>query len=126
MITSLARREDRKGAPDVVCKLDLSTGTVRQLCRLADLDPALAGLNLHTGYNAWDTEGGFYISSFSSNSDRNVIVTRIDPVRLKSALGLIPRLLTEVSVERLPDPVTPHFVITRSGNTAGDQNVLYN
>jgi hypothetical protein len=124
VITSLARRGDGKGAPDVVQEFDLSTGTVRQLCRLADLDPALAGLNLHTGYDAWDTEGGFYISSFSSNSDRNVIVTRIDPVRLKSALGLIPPL-TEVSVERLPDPVTPHFVIARTGSTEGDQEVLY-
>jgi hypothetical protein len=124
VITSLARRGDGKGAPDVVQEFDLSTGTVRQLCRLADLDPALAGLNLHTGYNAWDTEGGFYISSFSSSSDRNVIVTRIDPVRLKSALGLI-SALTEVSVGRLPDSVMPHFVIARTDSTAGDQDVLY-
>jgi hypothetical protein len=55
---------------------------------LADLDPAFAGLNSHAGYDAWDSAGRFYFTSFSSDPMQPVMLmlNRIDPVRLKLAL----------------------------------------
>lgn len=68
---------------------DLSSGTTQWLCALADLDPALQHLHVHTGYNAWDKEGRFYFASFgfSERSLKGVVVTRVDPGQLKAALA---------------------------------------
>ncbi|MER2263761.1 hypothetical protein [Methylobacterium oxalidis] len=68
---------------------DLSSGTTQRLCALADLDPALEHLHVHTGYNAWDKNDRFYFASFgfSERSLEGVVVTRVDPGRLKSALA---------------------------------------
>jgi hypothetical protein len=107
-----------------VYEFDLNTGTTRRLCSLADLDPKLATFTDHTGYNAWDTEGRFYFASFTPWSTENVMVTRLDPVRLKATLGLLPSL-TEVTVDRAPEADIPHVVITRTGSTVTSQEVLY-
>jgi hypothetical protein len=66
-------------------EFDLRTGSTQKLCTLAELDPALKHLHVHTGYDAWDNKGWFYFAS--SNGHQPVIVTRVDPVRLKAALG---------------------------------------
>ncbi|SUS07574.1 hypothetical protein DF3PB_4640001 [uncultured Defluviicoccus sp.] len=76
-------------------EFDLTTRTSRKLCRVDELDPHLAGFDTHTGYGSWDDRGRFYFVSFPSPSSpkfrqENAIVTAIDPVRLKQALGLIP------------------------------------
>jgi hypothetical protein len=66
-------------------EFDLRTGSTQKLCTLAELDPALKHLHVHTGYDAWDNKGRFYFAS--SNGHQPVILTGIDPVRLKAALG---------------------------------------
>lgn len=76
-------------------EFDLTTRTSRKLCRVDELDPHLAGFDTHTGYGSWDDRGRFYFVSFPSPSSpkfrqENAIVTAVDPVRLKQALGLIP------------------------------------
>ena len=65
--------------PSVLFAFDLATGVTRPLCRIGDLDPALAGYEIHTGANAWDRKGRFY---FASSGPRGVIVTRLDPAAL--------------------------------------------
>ena len=71
-------------------EIDLTDGSTKQLSVLADLDTAFDGLGLHTGYDAWDAAGRFYFTSFSTDPTQNVLLTRIDPIRLKAALGVRP------------------------------------
>jgi hypothetical protein len=68
-------------------EFDLTTGTTRRLCALSELDPALRDLHIHTGYDAWDPEGRFYFASFNGQPNQPVVVTRVDPARLKAALS---------------------------------------
>jgi hypothetical protein len=116
--------------PNLVYEFDLAAKTTRKLCSLADLDRKVGQFNGHTGYNAWDGDGRFYFSSFSHGSetaqagDQNVVVTGIDPVRLKVALGLLPSL-TEVTVDNSPQATEPSFTFTRKGSMATAQEVLY-
>lgn len=70
---------------------DLKTGKTEYLCSFAQLDPSLQKLSIHTGYDAWDREGRFYFASFSRLSDQNVVLTRVDPVRLERALRKLPK-----------------------------------
>ncbi|GCL35149.1 hypothetical protein SR1949_02410 [Sphaerospermopsis reniformis] len=119
--------------PNLLYEFDLTTKTTRKLASLSDLDPKLALSNRHTGYNAWDSDGRFYFTSFASYhgidkisiaNRQNAIVTRIDPVRLKVALGLLPSL-TEVTVEKSPQTDKPGFIFTRKGNTKTAQEIIY-
>jgi sugar lactone lactonase YvrE len=68
-------------------EFDLGNGTTERLCTLAELSPALRHTHIHTGYDAWDNVGRFYFTSFGGRPDRSVTVTRVDPQRLKAALG---------------------------------------
>jgi hypothetical protein len=68
-------------------QFDFGTGQTRRLCAMAELDPALAHLHVHTGFNAWDADGRFYFASFDGSREHGVIVTRIDPARLEAALA---------------------------------------
>jgi outer membrane protein assembly factor BamB len=72
-------------------EFDLKTGITYWVCALADLDPALRNLDIHTGYDAWDSSGRFYFTSFNGNPDQRVIVTRVDPARLTVAIGHVGR-----------------------------------
>jgi hypothetical protein len=79
--------------PSALYEYDLATKPSRRLCAIQDIDPAFAGYDQHTGYDAWDSQGRFYFASFPSIRSPlfgqvNVRVTAIDPVRLKAALGL--------------------------------------
>lgn len=79
------------GSVPALYEYDLEKQTSTRLCALRDIDPAFAGYDRHTGYNAWDDRGRFYFASFASASSPlfgrvNVRVTAIDPVRLKAAL----------------------------------------
>ncbi len=73
--------------PSSLYELDLTTGVSTRLCSLADLDPRLGQLNVHTGYDAWDDHGRFAFASFAGNGSTGVLLTRIDPERLKSGLS---------------------------------------
>jgi outer membrane protein assembly factor BamB len=111
--------------PASLYEFDLATGETRRLCGLDALDPALAALNLHTGYDAWDGAGRFYFASFAMDGRQNAVLTRLDPVRLKAALGLLPSM-TEIALEPAPDAaMAPAFVVSRTGAAAGAQEVLY-
>jgi len=68
-------------------EFDLKTGKTQKLCTVADLDPSLLDLHVHTGYDAWDPEGRFYFASFNGHPDQPVVLTRVDPARLKAALN---------------------------------------
>jgi hypothetical protein len=68
-------------------EFDLRSGKSQRLCSLTGLDPALRDLNIHTGYDAWDFEGRFYFASFNGQPDQPVVLTRVDPARLKAALN---------------------------------------
>jgi hypothetical protein len=76
-----------QGRASALYEFDLAAGRTRRLCALAELGADLAGLDLHTGYDAWDGEGRFYFTSFSSAPGRGVLVTRVDPLRVEAALG---------------------------------------
>ena len=52
-------------------EFDLKTGKTLRLCAMADLDPALQDLRVHTGYDAWDADGRFYFASFSGHPSIN-------------------------------------------------------
>jgi hypothetical protein len=73
-------------------ELDLETGATRRLCYLSALDDRLGGREYinRAGHDSWDSRGRFYIASFGGEIDNptDVIVTRIDPISLKSHLGL--------------------------------------
>ncbi|KST60491.1 hypothetical protein AO398_13355 [Methylobacterium sp. GXS13] len=68
-------------------KFDFETGQTQRLCAIADLDPALKHLHVHTGFNARDTAGRFYFANFDGSSKHGVIVRRIDSSRLEAALA---------------------------------------
>jgi hypothetical protein len=65
-------------------EFELRTGITQRLCALADLDPALQDLHVHTGYDSWDPDGRFYFASFNGHPDQPVVLTRIDPTRVKA------------------------------------------
>ena len=68
--------------------------TPRELASVAALDARLdARYTAFTGHDGWDPKGRFYFAGFGGEgvpSTPNVYVTRIDPVRLKAALGILP------------------------------------
>ncbi len=84
---------DASQPADALYEYDIPSRTSRHIIDIAALDPRLTAFDWHTGYNAWDKQGRFYFVSFPSPSSpkyrtQNAIVTAIDPVRLKKALGL--------------------------------------
>jgi hypothetical protein len=65
-------------------EFDLKSGKTLWLCTMAELDPILRNRPVHTGYDSWDPAGRFYFASFNWHTDQHVILTRVDPVRLKA------------------------------------------
>ena len=68
-------------------EFDLRTGKTQLLCNFEEMDPDLRDLHIHTGYDAWDPEGRFYFASFNGQPNQPVVLTRVDPRRLKAALN---------------------------------------
>ena len=96
---------------------DVSTPASTPLCELSALDERIAGTQYqyHSGHNSWDNEGRFYFVSFGSRSAmHDAILTRVDPVRLKVALGLLSSL-TEVTIRFTAEK---DVVVTRTGETS--------
>lgn len=81
----------------VLCEFDVATGESNVIDQLNDLDgdAGKESFNYHSGYDAWDDKGRFVMVSFgNTGTNDNVVVTRIDPVRLKVAKGMIDELIT--------------------------------
>ncbi|MCC6271915.1 MAG: hypothetical protein IT572_00485 [Deltaproteobacteria bacterium] len=99
---------------------DLEKKTTRKLAGLDELDPAVGSLGRHTGYDAWDQDGRFYLASFQRDGNQNAILTAVDPVRLKVAKGLLPSL-QRVGIRTKGDG----FEVFREGGVQGKLEVLY-
>jgi hypothetical protein len=65
-----------------------------EIATIAELDDRMdARYTAYTGHDAWDEHGRFHFTGFGGEgvpSTPNVYFTRIDPVRLKAARGLLP------------------------------------
>jgi hypothetical protein len=83
--------DNSSGSKHYLVELDLHTGECTTLSPLSALDKTVgsADARIHGGHDAWDTHGRFYFATMGNQPGYgNVIVTRIDPVALKKALGL--------------------------------------
>ncbi|MCJ2020406.1 SMP-30/gluconolactonase/LRE family protein [Methylobacterium sp. E-065] len=67
-------------------QFDFASGRTQRLCTMAELDPVLDHLHVHTGFDAWDAAGRFYFASFDGSPEHGVIITRIDPARFEAEL----------------------------------------
>ncbi len=78
-------RSDNAGRPNEIWEFDIDTGSSSVLAVLPDLD-ALAGREAFiTGYDSWDDDGNFYISSFSMYDAENAYLIGLDPEQIRSA-----------------------------------------
>jgi hypothetical protein len=70
------------------------TSPPRELARVEALDSRHdVRYTAFTAHDAWDPQGRFYFTGFGGEGvpqTPNVYVTRVDPVRLKAALGVLP------------------------------------
>ena len=89
---------------------DVATGATRCLCDLSAIDGRIGGgeFTTHAGNDSWGADGCLYFCSFGTDQGKPtaLILTRLDPVRLKVKLGLLPER-TEVSAERKADTTKP-------------------
>ncbi len=107
---------------DGLYEFDTAGGSTRRLCALTALDPRLIGRTRHTGHDAWDRDGRFHFTSFPWPATTDLLLTGVDPVRVKVAHGFLPELVT-VGVVEATGP-EGGFVVYRSGSTAGACEVL--
>jgi hypothetical protein len=56
-----------------------------RLAFLEELHPDLKGRTRHTGHDAWDSEGRFYLTSFPWPADADLLLTRVDVAKLKAS-----------------------------------------
>jgi hypothetical protein len=106
---------------NAIFEFDIAAKTSRQICTIAEIDAQAGTTAFLTGYDSWDRNGNFYVADFSMNDGRNVIMTRINPVRIKVAKGLLPALV-EVSVTAS----SGNLVISRTGGaTTAALKVIY-
>jgi hypothetical protein len=101
-------------------EFDIQTGSSRVLCSLADLVPSVTRGDV-CGYNSWDNNGCFYITS--GDGLTNVALIQIDPVLVKAGFGFLPSLTTVQLVPSLSDPGS--FCIVRTGDTNHPCSVVY-
>jgi hypothetical protein len=74
------------GAPrDGLYEFDTQGGSSRRLAFLEELHPDLKGRTRHTGHDAWDSEGRFYLTSFPWPADADLLLTRVDVAKLKAS-----------------------------------------
>jgi beta-glucanase (GH16 family) len=68
---------------------DINTGQVTTIVNnVSQLSSEVAGQGFITGYDAWDNSGCFYVAAFTMYGGGNVILMRVDPVRVKAAMGI--------------------------------------
>jgi hypothetical protein len=105
----------------VIVEYDLATKTARDICSIGEVDASAGSTAFMTGYDTWDRNGNIYTANFSMNDGRGTILTRINPVRIKVAKGLLPALV-QVSVTSANNELT----IARAGGAAASAlKVLY-
>ncbi len=105
-------------------EFDIDSGTTTVLRELRQMDNdgvstcRFGQRRRHTGYDAWDNHGGFYFASFNGDDGSHVILTGVNPARLKAdAFGTT---LVEVDLQT----VGGQFNITRN-TTQNNLEVLY-
>lgn len=106
--------------PNSIWEFDIATGATTELAKISELDTQASSQAFITGYDSWDSQGRFYISSFSMYNGVNVYMLGIDPVRIKAANNPGFELI-ETSAQSSADGVT----INRSGLGNGALEVLY-
>jgi hypothetical protein len=91
----------------------------RELTTIEAIDPRLdARYNAFTGHDSWDNWGRFSVTGFGGEGfpvTPYVYLVRIDPVRVKAALGLLPGV-PEVEVRR--------STVRRSGDVSTELSVI--
>jgi WD40 repeat protein len=107
---------------NAIFEFDIAAKTSRQICTVAEMDDQAGSTAFMTGYDTWDRNGNFYIADFSMNDGRNVILTRVNPVKIKVAKGLLPALV-EVSAQS--GATAGAVTVTRTGATTSALNVIY-
>jgi hypothetical protein len=78
-------RSDNPGQPNEIWEFDITTGTSSILAELPDLDAAAGSEDFITGYDSWDDDGNFYISSFSMYDFENTYLISINPDQIRSS-----------------------------------------
>jgi|GEM_PF-6470300 hypothetical protein len=107
--------------PKTLWMFDIATGTTTKICTMGDLDAQADAHTWITGYDAWDKNGNFYVTSFSWTGP-NCILTRVNPVKIKVAKGLLPALVeVNASLPAGANAVT----VTRTGATTQAAEILY-
>jgi hypothetical protein len=106
----------------VIVEYDLATKTARDLCSIPEVDASAGSTAFMTGYDSWDRNGNLYVADFSMNDGRNVILTRINPVKIKVAKKMLPEL---VQVTVTSNAANSELTITRTGATTVALKVIY-
>jgi hypothetical protein len=81
----------------------------------------VTGYRGYTGHDSWDLQGRFHVAAFGGEeaTSPNVKVLRVDPVRMKADLGLLPGV-PEVAIRG----AGPGLHLVRHGDMSTDLNVL--
>ncbi len=78
-------RSDNSGRPNEIWEFDIDTGRSSVLAALPDLDTPAGSEAFITGYDSWDSDGNFYISSFSMYDSENVYLIGLNPEQIRSS-----------------------------------------
>jgi hypothetical protein len=102
-------------------EFDLQTKTCKPFFTVKELDDKSASFDFLTGYDTWDRDGNFFFAMHTMFDDQPVVLTRVNPVKVKVAKGLLPEL---VFVSATAADLTA-ILISRSGSTATTLEALY-
>jgi len=112
--------EGQHDSPGRLFEFDLGTLQSRALCSLTNLVASVRRGDV-CGFDSWDTDGRFYITS--GDGQTNVAFIQIDPVLVKVAFGFLPSVS---QVEIGPSTSMPHsFSIIRDGDASQACSVVY-
>lgn len=78
-------RSDNSGLPNEMWEFDIDTGVSSVLAALPDLDTTAGREAFITGYDSWDNDGNFYISSFSMYDSENAYLIGLNPEQIRAA-----------------------------------------
>ena len=80
-------RSDNFDSPNEIWQFDITSGQSSILAKLPDIDALSGNKNFITGYDSWDLDGNFYISSFSMYDNENVYLIGVNPSQLRAAVN---------------------------------------
>jgi hypothetical protein len=104
-----------------IWEFDIAAKTSRSLCTISECDATAGNRAFLTGYDSWDQAGNIYVADFSMNDGNNVILTRLNPVKIKVAKGLLPALVEVTAAAGAAGSI----VVTRTGATTAALKVIY-